>query len=164
MKKIWIAAAVAVLLLTGCGARETFETVSEDYGQEVSVQPMQILISLPEGTAASAMETEDSAKIFVCDGYSVTTQTLEGGDMDRTLRQITGYGRDQLKCVESASGGLKRCDCVWVCAGEKGDQVCRSSVYSDGAYHYAVTVMADETCSGKIGEIFENLAIRINPA
>ena len=46
-----------VCLLAGCGAEETFETISDDPVFEQSV-PREIRVSLPEDTVLPVMETD----------------------------------------------------------------------------------------------------------
>ena len=47
MKKCWMFLVLAVLLC-GCGAKETFETVADDLVQPVMASPRQITVQLPE--------------------------------------------------------------------------------------------------------------------
>lgn len=140
------------LLLCGCSAQETFETVSDDIIQSVSAQMQQVYVELPEEAAAPAMENDGGDAIYLCDGYTITMQTLEAGDLDATLRTATGFSRDALHMIQTESEGIKRYECVWAAAGEGEDQVCRAAVLDDGSYHYVLTAMAGASVTETFAE------------
>lgn len=156
MKKCWIAAALA-LLLAGCGAQETFETVSDVYEVKDLPPAMQVQVMLPDDAAVPAMEDSRTGQIYLCDGYFVTVQILEAGDLNRTLQESTGFSKENLPIIETARDGLKRYECVWTSAGEAGDQVGRAVVLDDGSYHYVVTVMADAVRAGALQSDLQNV-------
>ncbi len=144
MKKIWILAVLA-LLLTGCGAQETFETISDVYAVPASAAVYEVQMSLPEEAVLQTMEAGDGSKLYLCDRYTVTVQTLDAGDMDRTLRTVTGFGKEQLRYLKTRKDGFACYNCAWSTAGEEGNAVCRAVILDDGNSHHAVTVMADYT-------------------
>lgn len=149
MKKWWIWICCACLL-TGCGAAETFETVGDDILQPVMAPAGQIVLELPESASVhTAVEGKKDA-LYFCDGYTVTVQTLDRGDLDRTARTLCGFGTDSLKLVETAVDGGRRWDWAWTAAGEGGDAVGRAAVIDDGNYHYCVTVMAQAEMAGQL--------------
>ena len=140
MKKWWLLLMICAMLW-GCGAEETFETVSDEILEVAAVQ-RQILVELPPEAAAPASES-DAGTIYICDGYEIMLQTLTGGDLDATLRTVSGYGRKDLTVVESRQGDYKRYDLVWACAGEEGERIGRGAVLDDGNYHYVLCVLSD---------------------
>lgn len=162
MKKIWLCF-LAVLLLAGCKAQETFETVNDVYAQPQADEPQKVVLALPEDVAVPAMESDGAGKLYLCDGYTVTVQTMESGDLNRTLKDTTGFSRDVLDVIETTWGALQRYECVWTAAGEAGDQVGRAVILDDGDYHYAVSVMADAATAGELSsawnEIFRSVSL-----
>lgn len=138
-----MAIVLCVLLLSGCAAVETFETVSDELVQPVMAQERKITVSLPEEAVAAVVEAGDGSKLYLCDGYTVCLQTMEAGDLQRTIRSLSGFDRDQLTVLERKCDGGQRYEWVWSAAGEGGDQLCRATVLDDGAYHYCLTAMAD---------------------
>ena len=140
MKKWWLLLMICAML-SGCGAEETFETVADEFLEVAAVQ-RQILVELPPEAAAPASES-DAGTIYICDGYEIMLQTLTGGDLDATLRTVSGYGREDLTVVESRQGDYKRYDLVWACAGEEGERIGRGAVLDDGNYHYVLCVLSD---------------------
>lgn len=166
MKKWLILLGAIALLLTGCGAQETFETVADVYVQGQTAERQQVLLNLSEDAAAAVMQSETGGTLYFCDGYTVTVQTMVSGDLDRTLRETTGFRREPLRPVETTAGEVMRYDCVWISAGETGDQVGRAVVLDDGNYHYVVTVMADAAEAGALAEEWQQLldSFRIVPA
>ena len=147
MKKVWLILAL-LLLLTGCGAGE-FEPILDVYAPEALQEPAQITLSLPEEAGIEVFGGE-TGRIYLCDGYSITVETWEGGSIDRSLRQLTGYDSKSLTVLQRTEGTLLRYECAWICAGEAGDQIGRAVVMDDGVYHYCVSVMADATEAGSL--------------
>ncbi len=152
MKK-WIFLLMFCLMLSGCGAGETFETLADEIW-EVAAVPRQVLAVLPPEAAAPASESDEGA-IYICDGYEILVQTLAGGDLDATLRSVSGYGREDLTVVETRQGDVKRYDLVWACVGEEGERVGRCAVLDDGSYHYVLCVLADADRVQEYTEVWE---------
>ena len=157
MKNGWIVLPLAALLLSGCGAQETFETVSDVQVQSVSATARQVLLTLPEEAAVCVFEDAKAGSLYLCDGYSISLQTLQGGDLDRTLRHVTGYGREQLTLMQTRQGETKRYECVWSAAGEGEDQVGRAVILDDGSYHYVLTAMTGESHAGELAETWQEI-------
>lgn len=146
---------VGCLLMTGCSARETFEHIGDDYLQETPVQH-QILCALPEDASAQTVQSA-YGQLYFCDGYEITMQTLPAGDLDRTLRELTGYGKENLTVMETGVTSAARYDCVWTAAGEGGDMVGRAAVLDDGNYHYCMTVMASQSEAAELRDTWKAL-------
>ena len=148
---------IIMLLLTGCSDRDTFETVSDVNAAPVLAVENRLQVSLPDEAALASMEVDDGSKLYLCDGYIVTLQKLSSGDLDRTLRETTGFGRDGLMVMETAQGDWKRYECVWSAAGEGETQVCRAAILDDGCYHHIVTVMADYSSAGDLSNTWQHI-------
>lgn len=129
-------------LLAGCAAQQTVETVADEWVESVMAPAREIRVELPEEAAAPAAENADG-RIYVCSDYEIQIQTLAGGDLDATIRAISGHSRENLTVISTRSDGLKRYDFVWTAAGERGDRVGRAVILDDGTYHYTMTVMRD---------------------
>ena len=143
-------------LLTGCKAQETFETVSDDLVHVQTARMAEIYLELPEEAAAPVSQSEQGT-LYQCDGYDLLLQTLEAGDLDRTLRAISGRSREELTVLETGMSGVKRYDLVWSCIGETGEQVCRACVLDDGNYHYVLTAQADADRAGELETVWEEI-------
>lgn len=142
MKKWCIVAVAAGLLLSGCGTQTTFETIADEVSQQVLAVPREMKVQLPSESAVFTMESPAHRTLYDCDGYIAATQSLPGGDVSSTLKEVTGYTLDQLKPVETEAGVYQRYDFVCTMAGENGDEVCRGTLIDDGSYHYVLTLTA----------------------
>ena len=149
MKKL-IPIVLCVLLLAGCGAQPTFETVNDLLPSGTPEPAKELVVSLPQEAATPAMEGENGVCLYECEDYVLTTQVLPGGDLDATLQQLTGFTTGDLAHMKTKQQGMDRYDCVWTAASETGEQVCRAVVLDDGSYHYAVAVMAEAAVSGDL--------------
>lgn len=156
MKRCWVIVFLA-LAFTGCGVQETFETIADSYDIPAMAQARQLHLELPADVAVLTVANEEAGTIYLCDNYTVTVQTLSSGDLDGTLRSVTGYGRDALTVMETETEGLIRYDVVWSCAGEGGDQVGRAVILDDGSYHYVLTAMTDAERTADVSADWELL-------
>lgn len=156
MKK-WFAILLAAVLLCGCGAQPTFETVDDHDSLVASVNTREILVDLPKEAATATMESALGGSLYLCDGYTLTVQTLTGGDLSRTLTEVTGFSQEELRPICTKSAGAVRYDLAWTAAGEGGDQIARAVILDDGVSHYAVSVMADADKGGQLLEAWQNL-------
>ena len=80
---------LSLFLLAGCAQQETFETISDEIPSAEPVSARQVNLTLPEEAAVPASESE-SGKLYLCDGYEILLQTLPAGNLDATLRNVTG--------------------------------------------------------------------------
>ena len=162
MKK-WMSLLALVLALGGCGSSETMETVADEYVVAAMAEPKQITVQLPGEAALPAMEN-DSARLYLCRDYEIALQTMEGGDLDATLRSVTGFGREDLTVMETVRGDIPCYEFVWSCAGETGQQVGRGILLDDGSYHYVMTALWDEAGEADSqvvwSEVFASFGIR----
>lgn len=129
-----------LLLLTGCGAQPVMETVADEWQVPVLAESKEIWVELPNDAALQTFGGQDGSKLYVSGDMTICLQTLSSGDLDRTLRETTGYGKDQVALMEWGNV----CECAWTAAGEGGMQVGRTRILEQDGYHYTVTVMAPE--------------------
>ena len=156
MWKKWIIMGLCMLLLTGC-ASTTFETLGDvDHQPAVAPAPRETVLQLPQEAALSVWEGEDG-RMYLCPAYTIYVQTLEGGDLEQTIRTLSGMPAEKLTVVESRCGDHRRYEWVWTAAGEGGDAVGRCAVLDDGNFHYAVTVMAASGDAGGLTEEWNRL-------
>ena len=158
MKKyLWML--LPVLLLCGCTSQETMETVSDELVLPVMAQPRDVSVELPGETALPVVEN-DAGRIYLCDAYEIVLQTMDGGDLSRTLQTLSGMERDQLTLMETMSEGVTRYEFVWTSAGEQGEQLGRGVILDDGDYHYCLSVLrnAEKTEKSQINwnQVFQS--------
>lgn len=125
-------------LLSGCGAAETYELVTDEPVQQVSAQPREVHFFLAEETAMPAMET-DSGKLYLCGEYDVMSQIFDGGDLERTIRQVSGFSPNDLTVIQTESENVIKTEFVWTSAAEEGHRICRATILDDGNYHYVLS-------------------------
>lgn len=152
MKK-WLVWMLLPLLLCGCGAEETFETVADELAVPVMAQPRQITVQLPEDAAAPVLESEGE-QVYLCEDYEIIIETLSAGDLGGTIRTLCGYDREDLTVMETQWQDVTRYEFVWAAAGENGDRLGRAVILDDGQYHYCMTALRD--ADGEDGQIIWN--------
>ena len=142
MKK-WILI-LLMILLTGCGAEETFETVADELVLPVMAQTRFVCVDLPGETALPVIEN-DHGRIYVCNDYEIVLQTVESGDLESTIQAVSGLSQDDITVMETMADGVARYEFVWAAAGEGGDRSGRAAILDDGNYHYCLSVLC---CTG----------------
>ena len=142
MKKTVLVGLMA-LLLCGCRAEETVETVSDEWLAPVMASPREVSVSLPGEASVPAVESENG-RLYLCEDYEVFIQTLDSGDLNATIRTVSGYEAEELTVMETNLDGISRYEFVWTSAGERGDRLGRGVILDDGDYHYVMTVLRDE--------------------
>ena len=155
MKKLWLLL-VCGMIFVGCGAKETMETVADEPVVPVLAEPREIYVALPDDSVLPAMES-DSGTVYFCKDYDISIQTMESGDLRRTVESVSGHSPEDLTVMETAVSDYIRYDFVWTAAGELGQQVCRASILDDGNYHYVLAVMGNEDTAGEYGEIWNGI-------
>ena len=159
MKKVWLIF-VLMLVLSGFRAEETFETVQDSY-EQMAISQKALTFTVPADAATQVFHSENGS-LYFCDGYEIVVQTLAGGDLDRTLRSLTGFGRDNLTVVEMMTGNCMRYECAWVAAGEGGDQVGRTAILDDGQYHYCLSVLTSADDAGSLQESWKEIFLSLD--
>ena len=148
-------AMICVLLLFGCSAQQTMETVEDVYASLPEPARRDMSISLP--TDASLGLVNGSKKLYFCDGYEIMVDVLPAGDLNATLLDVTGYPRKALTVMETAVSDLDRYECVWSAAGEGGDVVGRAVILDDGNYHYCLCVIGSADDTGSLQQTWSEL-------
>ena len=149
MKKLWVIPLLA-LLLVGCGKKQTLETITDVPDTPVVAAVQRIQVQLPTELSAPALQGEETGTLYLCDDYSITVQTVESGDLQRTIRNATGMDKEKLQIIGTKQGDIKRYQWVWTTNGENGAQVGRGCVLDDGAYHYVLTALVDEEKAAQV--------------
>ncbi len=156
MRKLCLVWAVALLLLAGCANPADFETMADEYAPREEATPQQTGMIL-DREAVSIGDDDGMDRIYLCDDFCVMVQTFSAGDLDDTIRSITGYAKEKLTVMERQNQGTTGYECVWVSAGEGGDQVGRFLILDDGEHHYTISVMADAEKAGELTDTWQLL-------
>ena len=154
MKKLWIILSVA-LLLSGCGKGTALETVSDIPTEPVMAMMQNIRVDLPPELSTPALQSQEGGKLYLCDDYSVMVQTLQAGDLAQTVRTVTGMDKEKLQIQTTQQGSTKCYQFSWVTTGEQGVRVGRTCILDDGAYHYVLTALAEETAAEQLQETWK---------
>ena len=142
MKKI-IVGLMLTLLLSGCGAKETLETVADDIPlQPVMAEPAEISVRLPDNAVSPVLES-DTEQVYLSEDYEIAIETRSSGDIGGTITALTGFDPEQLTVMHTKQEAADRYEFVWVSAGENGDRLGRAVVLDDGSYHYCMAVLRD---------------------
>ena len=157
MKKwLWILA--IVLALSGCGKPESFETVSDEVLEPTLPVAADTVFWLPGEASQAVFQDGEQKELYLCGDFTAAVQTFAGGDLDATLRSVTGFSRERLQLIGRKDPVGTRYVCAWTSAGETGDLVGRTVVLDDGNYHYTLTLTADASKSGDLALTWQDIS------
>ena len=148
-RMLWVL--LGLLMLTGCGGEQTFEFVTDEMVVQTAAEPREVYFQLAEEPAMPAMES-DAGKLYLCGDYDVMLQTLQAGDLSKTVEQVSGFSMKDLTLIQTGSGDIKKYEFVWTTTSEEGSRIGRATVLDDGNYHYILSSTVD---AGKIEEYQE---------
>lgn len=152
MKKWWLVLLLC-LLLTGC-KQKAFETMSDVYEQPADLAAKEVLLMLPQ--EAMAMDPKEG-KYYLCEGFSLSVQTFSSGDLNRTMRTVSGFERENLPVMELRQDGIKRYEWVWASAGEGGTYLNRAVLLDDGAFQYVLTLQGAAEMAGELKDTWQEI-------
>ena len=154
--KRWIWIMALMLLLSGCGAQQTYETVMDVWEEQETPAPSVILVDLPGETALPVMES-DSGRVYVASDYEIYVQTVPGGDLNATIEAMTGYQQSALTVMGTMQEDTQRYDFVWATAGEGGDLLGRGVILDDGHHHYTMSVLRSADTAEKSPVVWDSV-------
>lgn len=146
-----------VLLLCGCSRQTMLETVTDEMAEPVVAAVQRVELHLPPELSAPALQSQENGTLYLCDDYSVTVQTLQSGDLRKTIRTATGLDKENLQVQTTRQGDVKRYQFMWTANGEKGIEVGRTCILDDGVYHYVLTALADEGAAGQVQQTWREI-------
>lgn len=156
MKRGWLVVLLLGLVLSGCAAEETFETIQDEIVQTAAAQPREITVRLPDNAVSPVLES-DSEQVYFCEDYQIVVETISGGDLEATVHSVSGCDQEKLTILETSQDGAKRYDFVWAAAGETGDLLGRAAILDDGSYHYCLSVLRPAEDTEKTQVVWSNV-------
>ena len=155
MKKLFGLLLITSMLL-GCGAEETFEVVEDVIPVEPVAVPQQFFVSLPDEAVTPTFQG-DGEELYVCQGYTISKQIQDSGDMEKTVNTLTGHSQEDIQIIKTFYDNCDRYDLVWTAAGEEGLQLGRACILDDGNYHYILSTLAGEDTAGQLRDTFQDM-------
>ena len=157
--KQWICIFLSVFLLCGCQAEETLETVADEWLVPAMAQPREVSVRLPDDIVMPVLE-QDSRRLYMAEGYELMLDVLDAGDLSTTIRNISGYEKENLTVIQTRQEELDRYDFVWTAVGETGDRLGRGVILDDGNYHYCLSVLRDQGDSSVVWrDVFSSFSL-----
>lgn len=154
MKKVMLM--ILVLLLAGCAKADVYETVTDEVVQSVSAEPREILFDLAQEPVLPAMES-DSGTLYLCGDFDVVVNTCSGGDLQNTVREVSGFLPEELTVIQTGNGDVSRYEFVWTSAVDNGQQIGRATILDDGNYHYTLSATVDAELIEEYQEIWNGI-------
>ena len=147
---------LVMMLLTGCDTAEVYETVSDEQIVVASVEPREVHFDLAQEPIMPAMES-DSGTLYLCGDFDVSVQTLQSGDLQSTVYEVSGFLPEELTLIQTGSGDVDKYEFVWTSATDAGQQIGRATILDDGNYHYVLSAMVEAELMAEYQEIWNGI-------
>lgn len=154
MKKLGILILVMAMLLCACSAAPVYESLEGMDFDEEAPALQKVSFTLPEDASLQTAQGS-TGRIYFCDGYEIMLETFSAGDLDKTLRNLTGFSREDLTVMQTKQERVTRYSCVWTSVGENGEQLGRATILDDGGYHYCLSITAPAADSLALQPVFQ---------
>ena len=152
---------LAAVLLTGCRSEQTLETVADEWVAPVMASPRSVWAELPDDALAPVLEG-DGQQVYFSEDYEIYLENRSSGDLEQTIRYLSGFDRDSLTVMKTRQGICDRYEFVWTCAGEEGQRLGRAVILDDGNYHYCMSALWDAGADSNVSweQVFGSFALR----
>lgn len=143
MKKSGCLAVVCLLAaaLCACQAEVQWETVNDEVieASGPAEEPYVIIFGIPEDAGLEPL-SEDCRRLYVQDNgdYEILSDVVTAPNLDEALRQVSGFGEDEIDVVETRRFGLPAYRFAWASASDEGNFLSQASLVADGNYYYAL--------------------------
>lgn len=152
---------VLVLLLSlgaalcACRAEPDWETV-DDAAVPVMAPasaPYIITYGVPDDTTMEPLSAKNRGLYVAENGdYEILSDVVTAATLDDALRQISGFGEDDLEIVETTRFGLPEYRFAWSSVSDEGEYVSEASLIEDGDYYYALVFSVRQGLGGRYDE------------
>ncbi len=150
MKKLLLFSLCA-LLLAGCAAEPTWETVDdtlESVAQTSAIgeEPFQIIFSVPMDAVLETFSQTDTRTVYTqADGdYEIEALVLPTSDIDEVIAELTGFSPDVVETIQTKRFEMPEYRFVWYSESDEGGYLRRADVLTDTEYSYALIFSARE--------------------
>ncbi len=143
--------------LFACRAEPDWETVDDETVQAAApVEPPYVITySVPGDSSMEPFSARDRSLYIGEDGeYEILSDALKAASLDDALRQVSGFGEDQLELIETTRFDLPAYRFAWSSASDEGEYVSQASLVKDGDYYYALVFSVREG----LGEKYDDCA------
>ena len=142
--------AALALLLSGCAAQYTWETVDDTVpaSAEASAPACRLTLAAAEDVLEPVFSDDGRTAVYEQkDGdYEITAQTMRAADRNDIVQRLSGFAPEQIEVVQTQRFGMPEYQFAWYASGEEGGRLCRADVLCDGDWCYAVTFSVKEEC------------------
>jgi len=149
MKK-WLMGVTLMLVAVLCGCNgELYEVVGDVSTIEPDITPQKVRFEVPKDENITVMNT-DKGVLYLGENYDISLQICPSGNLDQTMRAVTGYSRKQLAITELSEKNVDRYVCAWSAVSDEGELVGRCTILDDGRFHYCLTVLVKADMAGEL--------------
>lgn len=144
------------IMFGGCQKGEDLEVIADDWKETLVQEPAHVQFNVPDDVSLEVMSGNDW-KVYQGDYYQILVQHYPSGDLDRTLKDICGYTKEDLTVIEITGEDIDKYLFGWSAVSEEGELVGRCAVLDDGRFHYCLSVLVNAEKSGELRGIIDSV-------
>jgi len=141
--------------LCACRAEPDWETVDDPAVPVMAPAsaPYIITYGVPnDATEEPLSEKNRSLYVGQNGDYEILSEVITAATLDDALRQVSGFGEDELEIVETTRFGLPDYRFAWSSVSDEGEYVSEASLVEDGDYYYALVFSVRQGLGGQYDE------------
>lgn len=161
MLKYCLIVCLMAAFLAGCGSEQTVETIADEWMAPVMASQRSVSVELPEDAVAPVLDS-DGQQIYFSEDYEIYLENRSAGDLQQTIRYLSGFDKDALTVMKTSQGIFDRYEFVWTCAGEEGQRLGRAVILDDGNYHYCMSALWDAEKASAVSweKVFDSFTLQ----
>lgn len=154
--KLFLGLLLILMMFNGCGAAETYETITDELMISTSAQPREIRFDLAQDPILPVMES-DGGQLYLCGDFDVMVQTMESGDLKDTVYRVSGFTPEELTLIQTMDEEIDKYEFVWTSATDEYQQIGRATILDDGTFHYVLSATVDAELIEEYQEIWNGI-------
>ena len=142
MKRFIFVLLAMIILLSGCCVKEssTFECVADSY-EEQAAPNFYIDAAMPQEAVLTDSCKDGCCAVFSHDDFEIYQEIFEASGLDEACRHLTGRTSSELSAIKTQSFPLEAYRFAYHAAGEGQTLSCSGTLFFDGEFCYAVSVL-----------------------
>jgi len=149
---------VLIATLWGCRSDTVWETVDDGvlYASAPIEEPYIITYGIPNDASMDPLSVRNRSLYVGKDGeYEILSDVITAANLDEALRQVSGFGEDELDVLETTRFGLPEYRFAWASSSDEGELVSQASLVEDGGYYYALVFTVRQGLGSKYDDCAE---------
>ena len=146
-----------ILTLSACAVKQANALETIECPAAPGTPSFYLNAEFPSDAVLASSSDEGRSAVFLHEDYTLIQEVFAANSLDAALLRVTGRPADELEVLRVCSFPQEEYRFAWTAAGENGDLACSATLFSDGAYYYALSVVCDAAHEKEYRTTFSDL-------